>query len=388
MTISPGTQKFQASGCVPRRSPTSGKTSKTWYFRYAIGNREPKIPIGKVSAIPLSQARKLAADLYVKVQAGQDPVASKAAATLALPFKTVAERYLAHQRKELRPRSFVESERHLLKNAKSLHDIPIPVLERDRRAVPALLSGIADSKGGVTAIHTRKFLAAMFTWAMREGLAESNPVANTVKRTQRARDRVLSDGELRTLWNALDDDDYGKILKLLALTGCRANEIANLHWQEIDFQQSVISLPPERVKNARRHNVPMVAAVVDILKTQPRTEGCDLVFNYRGRKFTSWTTRKRWLEKRIAEAGQTIPDWRPHDLRRTCATGMARLGVSIPTIEKCLNHTSGTFAGIVGVYQHHDFANEKRQALTLWSEHVLALVENRKPTVVALRQPA
>jgi integrase len=360
----------------------------SWIFQYALGRaKQRRMVIGKATALTPEKARELAADLHAKVRLGGDPAANKAVskAAAAFTFGVVVDRFLDYQKIRLRPRSYVEASRHLLKNARTLHAMPISSLERDRRSVAALLSGLADSVGAVTANRTRATLSALFTWAMKEGLAENNPVANTNKQAEHSRNRVLTDAEIRIIWNALEDDHYGNVLRMLLLTGCRANEIAGLQWSEIDFDKGLILLPAERVKNARAHLVPMAPTVVDVLQAQPRTDD-GLVFGYEGRPFSSWTHGKNRLEARITEmTGGALPNWTPHDLRRTCATRMADIGVLPHVVEAVLNHASGHKHGIAGIYNHSVYAAEKAQALALWATHVLTIVENKKPTVVALR---
>jgi integrase len=356
--------------------------SRTWIFQYALGAKQRRVTIGQVSAIPPEKARQLATDLYAKVRLGGDPQAEKAKNAIAasLSFRAVADQYLARQKNELRPRSYVEVERHLIKNAKRLHGLPISSI--DRRTLAALLTALATENGPVTANRTRASLSAMFVWALKEGLVEGNPVAHTNKLTEKSRSRVLSDSEIRTLWAALEDDHYGNILRLLLLTGCRANEIAGLQWSEIDFDWGVITLPPVRVKNARAHVVPMAAPVADILRAQPRADD-GLVFGYRGKPFTSWTHGKNLLDKAV---GAPLPDWTPHDLRRTCATRMAELGVQPHIVEAVLNHVSGHKHGVAGIYNHAVYAAEKAQALALWATHIAAVVEGRSSKVTPLKR--
>src|SRR5262249_51397264 len=194
--------------------------SRTWIFQYTLGSKQRRLTIGQVSAIPAEKARQLASDLYARVRLGGDPQAEKAKNAIAasLSFRVVADQYLARQKIELRPRSYVEVERHLIKNAKRLHGLPISSI--DRRTLAALLTALATENGAVTANRTRASLSAMFVWALKEGLLEGNPVAHTNKLTEKSRNRVLSDPEIKTLWTALEDDHYGNILRLLLLTGC------------------------------------------------------------------------------------------------------------------------------------------------------------------------
>jgi integrase len=224
------------------------------------------------------------------------------------------------------------------------------------------------------------------TWAMCEGLADANPVTNTLKRAERSRERVLADAELRTVWNALGEDDYGDILKLLILTGQRANEIAGLRWPEIDFDRSVIALPSERTKNGRPHDVPMSPQVVAILRRRPRADERELVFGSGVGPFSGWSKCKGALDERITEKGSKLAHWTPHDLRRTAATRMAELGIQPHAIEAVLNHVSGHKAGVAGIYNRATYAAEKRAALELWGERVRALGAGEETNIVPLRR--
>jgi integrase len=209
---------------------------------------------------------------------------------------------------------------------------------------------------------------------MKEGLVLANPVVNTSKRAERPRERVLADAELRLIWQALSDNQYSTILRLLVLTGQRLSEITGLRWSEVDFDRGIISLPGERTKNGRPHEIPMSKTVRSLLAAQPRSNGREFVFGEGAGPFSGQSHRKAALDQDMARAGKSLAAWTHHDLRRSAVSGMARLGVSLPVIEKIVNHASGSFAGIVGVYQRHDFAGEKRKALQLWDEHIAGLV--------------
>ena len=170
----------------------------------------------------------------------------RAAETMAV----VVQSYLTYQSRHLRPRSYVEVERHLMRYCKPLHGQQLAKI--DRRAIAARISDVAGNSGAVTANRMRASLSAFFAWAMREGLLDSNPVVGTSRQTEKSRARVLSDDELKIIWNALGSDDYSTIVKLLVLTGQRRDEIAALCWCEIVGDRIV--LPPARTKNGREHS--------------------------------------------------------------------------------------------------------------------------------------
>lgn len=193
---------------------------------------------------------------------------------------------------------------------------------------------------------------------------------------------MLSDGELRAIWNECDDDDYGAILKLLLLTGQRADEIAALRWDEVHDEQIV--LPSERTKNKRSHVVPLsdpAKAILAAFKPSDRTH----VFGRFDTGFQGWHVAKRALNARLVDK-PPLAHWTPHDLRRTAATRMAELGVPPHIIEAVLNHVSGHKGGVAGIYNRASYDKEKREALNLWAEHVTALVEGRKAVVVPMKR--
>ena len=169
----------------------------------------------------------------------------------------------------------------------------------------------------------------MFVWAMGEGLATTNPVANTNRREEKSRDRVLSDAELRTVWQALEDDDYGTIVKILILTGQRVNEIAGLRWSEIADDH--IELPGDRTKNAKPHDVPITRTVRALLKGRRKADGRDLIFGRSEGPFSGWSKSKLALDKRTGP----LKHWTLHDLRRTAATGMAGSVSSRTSSKRC-----------------------------------------------------
>ena len=153
-----------------------------------------------------------------------------------------------------------------------------------------------------------------------------------------------------------------------------------MRWAELHGNLWVI--PAARVKNGREHSLVLPAPALGLIQNVPAIEGCPFVFSTTGRtSLSGYSEAKRRLDAgmlKLAREGTGNPNhqitpWRLHDLRRTAASGMAKLGISLPTIEKVLNHVSGSFGGIVGVYQRHEFKAEKAAALEMWCEHVTAL---------------
>jgi len=273
-------------------------------------------------------------------------------------------------RERQRPRTFTETERHLLVYCKPLYGLQLAAV--DRRAIAARLNEIAAQSGAVTSNRLRASLSAFFAWTLRQGLLDANPVVGTGRAAEVSRDRVLTDAELKAIWYSLESNDYGAIIKLLMLTGQRAGEIALLRWTEVT--EGEIVLPAERTKNGRLHFVPLSGAAREILNTQYR-EGRTFVFGRSDSGFSGWSKAKSELDARLRAAEHSLPHWTPHDIRRTVATRLADLGVQPHVIEAVLNHVSGHKAGVAGVYNRSLYETEKRAALSLWAEHIMALLK-------------
>jgi integrase len=359
--------------------------SRTWVFQYKIGGKQRRMVLGRATAIKAEKARAIAGEYHEQVGRGRDPAGEKAVRKVkaADTLDELVRRYLEVKKDELRPRSYAEVTRHLDVYARPLHRLPLSSI--DRTIVKGRLDQVAKDSGSVTANRARASMSAMFVWGMTEGLADNNPVISTRKREEKSRDRVLSDAELKVIWSSVDDDHYGAIIKLLMLTGQRANEIAGLRWSEIDFDRGAILLPAERTKNGRAHQVPIAGTVLEILEAHPRTDERDLVFGYGAGPFSGWSKAKETLDAAIGD--KIAAHWVPHDLRRTAATRMADLGVQPHVIEAVLNHVSGHRAGVAGIYNRAMYAAEKAQALNLWADHIASILAGRKSNVTKLRQP-
>jgi integrase len=359
--------------------------SKTWIYQFKLGNKQRRLSFGYYPAISPDAARKTAAEMHAKVRLGVDPVAQKveSRAKVAETMEAALRSYLPFKKDRLKPRSYIEMERHLLLHGKPLHELQLAKI--DRRAIATRLVEITRDSGAVTSNRVRASLSAFFSWGIQQGLIDRNPVVGTGREQERSRERVLSDSELAAIWNGLEDDDFGAIIKLLVLTGQRASEIAGLRWSEINDDK--ITLPPERTKNARGHQIPLSAPALNILQSVKQRKDRDFLFGRRAGPFIGWVSPRRRLDARIAEAtGAPLPHWTPHDIRRSVATQMGeQLAVAPHIVEAILNHVSGTKSGVAGIYNRAVYAEEKRRALNLWGAHVMAIVEGRARNIVPPR---
>jgi integrase len=360
--------------------------NRSYVFQYKTGDRQRRVALGSVAAIDIGKARETAKDLYARVRLGQDPAGDKAEAKIRASetFEATAARFLEYKRTRMRPRSYAQVERHILKYAAALHGLQLAKIER--RDVATTIAAVTDNSGGVTANRTWATLSALFAWAIMHGLAEKNPAIGVPLNRERARERVLTPTELRQIWSYLDHGQFAAVIKLLALTGCRASEIADMRWSEL--RDGLLVLPSERTKNHRVHILPLSAPARAIIDTQPRRVNADgrprdLIFGTSEGGFAGWTVCKRRLDARIEKAiGKPLPHWTPHDLRRTAATNMIELGVQPHVVEAVLNHISGHRAGVAGIYNRATYAREMAGALDLWAEHLAAIVEDREAMIV------
>jgi integrase len=331
-----------------------------FYLRYRHQGRQVMHSIGRLgSPWTPETARNEARRLLGIVATGIDPCTRPLSGET---FGAEIERYLVRKKASLKPRSFIEDQRYLRKHSAPLHKLRLTDI--DRRTIAVLLGQIETASSPTVRNRARSSLSTFFSWAIQEGLTETNPVTGTGTADAGAsRDRVLTQDELRKLWRSLGNDRFSEIIRLLLLTGCRRNEIGRLQWQEVDLPRKMIVLPPERTKNSRQHELPLSAQALAILARQPRRNSSDFIFAERG--FNDWDGCKQELDRRAG-----IAPWRIHDLRRTCATQLGELGTQPHHIEAILNHYSGHRAGVAGVYQRAKYEPEMRTALGRWADHL------------------
>lgn len=374
--------------------------AKAWALRYRYAGKPAKLTLGRWPIMGLADARSAAAEALSKVEAGNNPAIEKKATKAAKLEAQLSER------DKIKTLLDQFQKRHLSKLKSGDHAwqflarFVLPVWgDRDvhtitKRDLIDLLDEIADSGRATTAnrvlAHTRKF----FNWCIERDVISASP-ANGVKppAKETSRDRVLTDQEIVWLWKACEKvgQPWGHMGKLLLLTGQRLNEVAQM--TEAELTGDLWALASDRTKNAKGHNVPLSAAARTVLAGVERVKGdAGYVFTttgtspvqgfHKGREHIA----KAMAEIAMEETGEAveIPHWGFHDLRRTAATGMARLGTPVRVTEAVLNHISGTGGGIVAVYQLHDYAHEKAKALEAWGRFVLDLVEGVAANVVRL----
>jgi integrase len=361
--------------------------TKSWSFIYRPKGRaqQKRYTIGDYPAWTLSAARDKALALRRAVQDGGDPVADGKIRREALTVAGMVERFVSKSKNRLRSWETYES---LLKR-----DV-IPVMG-DRRAgnvsraeVANMLDKIAE-RAPVVANRVQNTLSSVYSWAVSEGLVLVNPVRGLRKRHDEvAKERVLSDAEIRTLWQATEvmAPAYRDVLRLILLTGQRPGEVAGIQGSEVDLERALWTLPPERVKNKRRHIVPLVGEALSIVRQ--RREGIGpgpLIATPRGHTPTSQDVAKAF--ERLRQDGVFEMPATPHDLRRTAATLLGRLEIDQMTIARVLNHASTTKATVTGsTYDRHTYERQMRRALEALDAEVRRILtgESRPENVIVL----
>ena len=360
---------------------------RDWLLRYRPrGQSQKAVSLGTYPAVSLSSARQTAGDLVAAARRGVDLIAleereaevQRAAEVKARPLTEIAKAYL-DSIKRLRSWRSIESRTRC-------HIIPKlgnkPIGEVTRADVVEFLDDLEREEGLRHQVNRcRETLRAIFAYAIERELITLNPVVGVSKRKiEIPRDRTLTADELSGLWWAIQKlpELPRAYFRVVLLTGTRRNEVRGMAWSELNLDTGLWRLPAERNKSARPFEIPLSAEVVETLRALPRIG--PMVFALDGKRPMAV---HHLIDSVRRDAG--LPDVRLHDLRRTLRTGLAELGVGFEVAERVLNHT---VPGLQAVYNRHRYVAEKRAALALWAEHVLALVEKREATVVAFRSTA
>lgn len=368
--------------------------SKSYLAQYTIGGSKRRIPLASVDALSLAKARGAVAAIMGDVAKGMDPAAQRKAEAAERKTKDARDGFTLSvlisdwERLHLSTKrgSYAVEAVRALKNGFFKY-LDLPAADLDRKAVVKVADGIAASGSATMAGRLVAYGSAAYGWALKRGSLSVNPFLTVPVAATPKRERVLSDEELAEVWRASDPTTtFGAIIRALMLTGQRRDEVGGMVWGELAADLSTWIIAAERAKNGATHLVPISSPMADLLKTRTRGNANEFVFPGRQGAFSGWSKCKERLDAVILKARQEadpaakpMPEWRLHDLRRTLATGLQRLGVRLEVTEAVLNHVSGSRGGIVGVYQRHDWAAEKRAALDAWGEHVKALAEAREP---------
>ena len=348
-------------------TPTGRKVFIVLYRTGGAGSKLRKYTIGPYGRVTLHQARVAAQKVFSAKHQGRDPAAEKRQSkcrAVADRIGDLLESFITQRLAQ--NRSAAETSRLLRREVgipwagRSVHSI-------SKRDVVDLISAIVQRGAPGSANKTLKSVKTFFRWCVGQAILDRSPAEGVpLPSREIARDRVLEDAELAQVLIAARamGGPYGGIVEFLALTAQRREEVAGLRWDELDLVQRVWTIPKARTKNAKAHMVHLSKQALAVLERADR-KGL-VAFTLLGTKcFQDFTHAKRRLDQLSG-----VSEWRLHDLRRTCVSGMARLGIAPHIADKILNHQAGTISGVAAVYQRHDFLAERRAALDEWGAHI------------------
>lgn len=368
------------------------KGAKSYLLQYRMGGREAPVrrfTIGTHgSPWTPDAARQRAIDLLTDIRKGIDPQRAEQSArreNVELAFDRYATIFIEKYATREQPRSWKQADQCLRNHALPYFGSrPLPAITR--REVAQLLEDVAD-KTPALARYLHATLRRLFKWAVSRGDLVQSPMSDMPPPSPAAvRDRVLEDLELRAVWVSAGElgFPFGSMFRLLLATGQRREEVGAMRWDEVDLGNRTWTIPATRAKNGRAQLVPLNELAVGELETLPRSES-ELIFSTTGSTPPSgWSKAKSRLDD-IAEKsvpGAFRAPWRTHDLRRTLATGLQRLGVRFEVTEAVLNHVSGSRSGVAGIYQRHNWVDEKQVALDCWGRAVRQIVEGNAISLV------
>jgi len=364
------------SGFGVKVTPKGRKVFIAMYRTQGGKSRLRKYTIGPYGRITLHHARTAAQRIFAARLDGRDPAAEK----LELRRRQVVDRiddlveaFIADHVSKLRSGGelsrLLRRELILRWGARSVHDIK-------RRDISDLVFEAAAERGDHSAHKLLKTVKRFFSWCVGRAVLETSPGIGVKSPLKAAsRDRVLTDEELARILRGARQigGPYGAIIEFLILTGQRREEVARMTWDEVHLERRIWQLPATRTKNGKDHVVHLSPEALSILGRLKQHEA--FVFCVGKRPFQDFSRHKRKLDLICG-----VSNWRLHDLRRTCVSGMAALGIAPHVADKILNHQSGTISGVAAVYQRHEFFAERKAALMLWGSHVGSIL---MPVLVA-----
>jgi integrase len=391
-------------GLVLRITPGGAKTWSFLYSRKGDGTKR-RVTIGAhgngAGKLGLSEARERAATLRAQVIDRQDPAGKVAAIRRAESLDQLLDQYLAsHPSPDA---AWTKLCRHYFnKDVRPLiGHVKLPDLTRQH--IRQVLNAVKDRGAKATVNRTLAALRRALSWALAEDLIAVNPASGIVTNiAETPKDRALSQDEIRQFWNALDNAPIGErtrlALRLVLATGQRPGEVCGARKAEIDLVAGVWTIPQERAKNKQAHIVPLSNLAKDLFKNAMTLDhDSALVFTTRARAKGSIAKPKAMeshaLSHALRDSLKTLEmdgaPFTPHDLRRTVATHMARLGISDRTVGKVLNHGTELRRTITArVYIQHDFMAEKKAALDAWAVELEQITRPKTVTgnIVSLRR--
>jgi len=348
--------------------------AKSWTVRYRHRGRLRRLTLGSASVIPLVKAREHVRDLLHEASKGADPATEKQAGRKAETIGDLAALYIEKWAKP-RKRSW-KADDNLLRNRVLPTWQHRAIADITRQDVRGMVEDVAEAGAPIVANRVAALLSKMFAFALDRDLVQASPAVRIPRPGQEhARDRVLTEDELRSLWQEFDllDKPMAAFYKLRLLTAQRGGEVMSMRWHDLDLSTAWWTIPAEVSKNKLAHRVPLSRTAVTLIEAL-RTAAMNTVFVLGAASRTKGAGARGKRQQSEAAATFTVPDFRGHDLRRTAASMMASGGIPRLTISKILNHVERS---ITAVYDRHSYDAEKRAALDWWDAKLRAILNSQ-----------
>lgn len=357
---------------------------KSFVLSYRINGKKTLYTIGQYGKITLEQARELARKRFGEIADNKDPLAARKATkkkhrwTVKKAAEDFIKQYAQHHTK-----NWKETQRIFN------HDlIPVigkkPLDEVNKDDILKILDNIVERGSRTMANRTLAHIRKFFNWCVQRNLIPFSPAYKLAPPAKNVtRSRVLHDPEIKEIWELLDNNmsnPFASLMKMLFLTAQRRSEVASMRWQDINIKEATWTIPREMNKSDRDHHVPLSPLALDIIKSMPKLG--EYIFSSTGKRpFENFSREKELLDgfikdKRKENKQLQMVAWRIHDIRRTVASGLARLKVAPHVIERLLNHSSGVISGVAAVYNRYEYFDEVAEALEKWDAHLITLTKS------------
>lgn len=360
----------------------SASGTKTWCLMARRRGKQYRYKIGRYPQLKLADARDVARDYLTKIAKGDDPIAYRFQDRET--FADLATDYVSRECPRLARGKEFEA---IIKRELLPHWRDVPIREITRRDIVRTTDRLVAHGKPYAAITLHRIISRMFNWGVARSYLDASPATGLeLPARAEARNRVLEDDEIRTLWTAWDEMawPFGVFMKVLLLTGQRRNEVASMRWQDLNADMTLWTIPRGATKSDREQQVPLSPMVRDLLALAPQLDDTNVFVSGRSENRISGFSKAKARAARLSG----VEGWRLHDLRRTCATGLARLGVADVTIAAVLNHSPRKVMGVTSIYNQHHYLDEKREALCIWDDKIDRMMRPKDDVVVPITRKA
>lgn len=346
---------------------------KSFVYRYKFNSETKRYTLGKYPDLTLAEARELSKDMTAKVRLGIDPILEKRSNKdnyTDQKFEVLAERFLSNYVPTLR--GSTQYNYRIIIESRIIPEFgSYQINSITQKMIVNYLDKIAYEQGKTTyANRIRARLSTIFNYGIKRDLAKQNPVSGSPKYNESSRERYYTEKEIKELWNGFETihEPTQSIFKMLLLLGQRKSETMKMRWRDLEFDNDIWIIPKEIAKNKQMHHVPLSPMAIELI--EGKSKATEYVFSYKGRHLKNI----RSSINKIREI-TSVKDFRVHDLRRTTATFLAKLGADRTVVGKILNHKGlANDSAVTAIYDRYSYAEEKRAVLDNWNNKLQEII--------------